>query len=168
MFTGIVICKLYNLPYSRKYWWGHKFGSLAVGEATVKLKIHQYFVHTNIHMAIPYRTAKFKSANIFVSVAQDQTTKFKDCQYFRLYGILYSKYSRLHSHVKHHIFMYLSFATRNPSFSFLFSASAAPLDSVGSWASSSVSLAVLAFSSSTSVQCLPAAHSARCSADGLG
>ena len=32
-------------------------------------------------------TAKFKSANIFISAAWDQTTKFKDCQYFRLYGI---------------------------------------------------------------------------------
>ena len=37
-------------------------------------------------MAIPYRTAKFKSTNIFVSAAQDQTVKFKDRQYFRLYG----------------------------------------------------------------------------------
>ena len=32
-------------------------------------------------------TAKFKSANIFVWAAQDQTAKFKDRQYFRLYGI---------------------------------------------------------------------------------
>ena len=31
-------------------------------------------------------TAKFKSANIFISAAQDQTAKFKDRQYFRLYG----------------------------------------------------------------------------------
>ena len=34
-------------------------------------------------------TAKFKSANIFIPAAWDQTAKFKDCQYFRLYGILY-------------------------------------------------------------------------------
>ena len=33
-------------------------------------------------------TAKFKSANIFISAARDQTAKFKDRQYFRLYGIL--------------------------------------------------------------------------------
>ena len=33
-------------------------------------------------------TAKFKSANVFISAAQDQTAKFKDCQYFRLYGII--------------------------------------------------------------------------------
>ena len=32
-------------------------------------------------------TAKFKSANIFISAARDQTAKFKDRQYFRLYGI---------------------------------------------------------------------------------
>ena len=31
-------------------------------------------------------TAKFKSANIFISAARDQTAKFKDRQYFRLYG----------------------------------------------------------------------------------
>ena len=36
---------------------------------------------------IPCRIAKFKSANIFVSAALDQTAKFKDHQYFRLYGI---------------------------------------------------------------------------------
>ena len=27
-----------HVPYSRKYWWSIKFGSLAVGEATVKCK----------------------------------------------------------------------------------------------------------------------------------
>ena len=26
------------IPYSQKYWQGHKFGGLAVGKATVKLK----------------------------------------------------------------------------------------------------------------------------------
>ena len=31
-------------------------------------------------------TVKFKSANIFISAAQDQTAKFKDRQYFQLYG----------------------------------------------------------------------------------
>ena len=33
-------------------------------------------------------TAKFKTANIFISAAQDQTAKLKDRQYFRPYGIL--------------------------------------------------------------------------------
>ena len=31
-------------------------------------------------------TAKFKSANIFILAARDQTAKFRDRQYFRLYG----------------------------------------------------------------------------------
>ena len=31
--------------------------------------------------------AKFKSANIFISATWDQTAKFNDHQYFRLYGI---------------------------------------------------------------------------------
>ena len=33
---------------------------------------------TRIYIIIPYRTAKFKSANIFVSAALDETAKFKD------------------------------------------------------------------------------------------
>ena len=32
-------------------------------------------------------TAKFKSANFFISAARDQTAKFKDRQYFQLYGM---------------------------------------------------------------------------------
>ena len=36
---------------------------------------------------IPYRTAKFTSANISISAALDQTTTFKDRQYFWLYSI---------------------------------------------------------------------------------
>ena len=32
------VCIVCMIPYSRKYWWGLKFGSLAAGEATVKLK----------------------------------------------------------------------------------------------------------------------------------
>ena len=47
-------------------------------------------------MTIPYRTAKFKSANVFILAALDHTAKFKDRQYFRLYG-LYK--SLLHVHV---------------------------------------------------------------------
>ena len=34
-------------------------------------------------------TANFKSANIFISAARDQTAKFKDRQYFWLYGIFF-------------------------------------------------------------------------------
>ena len=38
-------------------------------------------------MAIPYRTAIFKSANIFVMVIWGTTTKLNYRQYFQLYGI---------------------------------------------------------------------------------
>ena len=41
-------------------------------------------------MAIPYRTAKFKSANTFKTAIWDPTAKFNSCQYFQLYGILQS------------------------------------------------------------------------------
>ena len=37
-------------------------------------------------MAIPYRTAKFKSANIFAMAIWGPTAKFNSRQYFRLYG----------------------------------------------------------------------------------
>ena len=37
-------------------------------------------------MAIPYRTAKFISANIFAMVILDPTAKFNSRQYFWLYG----------------------------------------------------------------------------------
>ena len=38
-------------------------------------------------MAIPYRTAKFKSANILLIAIWGSTAKFNARQYFRLYGI---------------------------------------------------------------------------------
>ena len=37
-------------------------------------------------MAIPYRTAKFKSANILAIAILGSTAKFNARQYFRLYG----------------------------------------------------------------------------------
>ena len=39
-----------------------------------------------IRMAIPYRTAKFKSANIFAMAIWGPTAKFNSHQYFQLYG----------------------------------------------------------------------------------
>ena len=39
-----------------------------------------------IRMAIPYRTAKFKSANILAIAILGSTAKFNSRQYFRLYG----------------------------------------------------------------------------------
>ena len=38
-------------------------------------------------MAIPYRIAKFKSANIFTMAIYGPTAKFNSRQYFWLYGI---------------------------------------------------------------------------------
>ena len=53
---------LMGIPYSQKIWWGIKFGGLACNR---QIKFHQCFILAYIHMSIPYRTAKFKSANIF-------------------------------------------------------------------------------------------------------
>ena len=44
-------------------------------------------------MAIPYQTAKVKSANMFAMAIWDLTAKFNSCQYFLLYGILYTHYT---------------------------------------------------------------------------
>ena len=43
-----------------------------------------------MHMVIPYRTTKFKSANIFSMAILGPSAKFNSCQYFRLYGMLNS------------------------------------------------------------------------------
>ena len=39
-----------------------------------------------MRMAIPYRTTKFKSANILAIAILGSTAKFNSRQYFRLYG----------------------------------------------------------------------------------
>ena len=44
----------------------------------LRMCVHAYYMYGT--------TAKFKSANIYISAAWDQTAKFKDCQYLRLYG----------------------------------------------------------------------------------
>ena len=51
-----------------------------------QIKMRQYFILAYIHVAIPYRTAKFKSANIFAIAIWGPTAKFNSRQYFRLYG----------------------------------------------------------------------------------
>ena len=48
-------------------------------------------------MAIPYRTAKFTSANILAIAILGSTAKFNSLQYFRLYGILRNKYALYHN-----------------------------------------------------------------------
>ena len=73
---GIVLCWIVylillncvRLPHSRKFWRGIKFGDLAVCLCNCQIKIRQYFLLGYIRMVIPYRTAKFKSANIFAMV----------------------------------------------------------------------------------------------------
>ena len=57
---------LEEIPYSRKIWRGIKFGGLAVCLCNRQIKIRQNFLLVYIRMAIPYRTAKLKFANIFV------------------------------------------------------------------------------------------------------
>ena len=75
------------IPYSQKIWWGIKiwwFGGLSCNR---QIKIRQYFILAYIHMAIPYRTTKFKSANIFTMAIWGPTAKFNSRQYFWLYGM---------------------------------------------------------------------------------
>ena len=71
-----------------------KFGrelNLAVWQsifATAKLKLANIsYLHNIIRMAIPYWTAKFKSANIFAMVILGPNAKFNSHQYFQLYSI---------------------------------------------------------------------------------
>ena len=75
-----------RIPYSRKIWRGIKFGGLAVYYYNRQIKIRQNFLLIYIRMAIPYRTAKFKSANILSIAILGSTAKFNARQYFRLYG----------------------------------------------------------------------------------
>ena len=63
-----------------------KFGGLAVYLYNHQIKIRQYFLLACMHMAIPYRIAKFKSANICVMAILGPTAKFNSCQYFWLYS----------------------------------------------------------------------------------
>ena len=60
----------WDIPYSRKIWWGIKFGGLAVYITTAKIS------YTHIRMAIPCRTTKFKFANILVIAILGSTAKF--------------------------------------------------------------------------------------------
>ena len=67
-----------------------KFGgelNLADCLSNRQIKIPQNFLLTCIHMAIPFQTAKFKSANTLVMAIWDPTAKFNSCQYFQLYSI---------------------------------------------------------------------------------
>ena len=63
-----------------------KFGGLAVYLNNRQIKIRQHFLLAYIRMAIPYQTAKLKSANTFAMAIWDPTAKFNSRQYFQLYG----------------------------------------------------------------------------------
>ena len=60
---------------------------MAVYITAAKLKSAKISYSHIIHMAIPYRTAKFKSASIVQIEILGSTIKFNSCQYFRLYSI---------------------------------------------------------------------------------
>ena len=77
-----------GVPYSRKIWWGIKFGGLYYYKH--QIKIHQNFLLAYIRMAILYQTAKFKSANILPIAILGSTAKFNSRQYFQLYGMGHS------------------------------------------------------------------------------
>ena len=99
MYNNRIHSSMYEcvLPYSRKIWRGIKFGGLAVDVTTAKLKSAKISYSHIIRMAILYRTAKSKSANILAIVILGSTAKFNSHQYFRLYGILlriYLQYTR--------------------------------------------------------------------------
>ena len=79
------------LPYSWKIW---RFGGRCYNR---QIRIRQNFQLAYIRMAILYRTAKSKSANILAIAILGSTAKFNSCQYFRLYGMLlriYLQYTR--------------------------------------------------------------------------
>ena len=70
-----------NLPYNWKIWRGIKFGSLAVYLTAAKLKSTNIsYLHNYVCMVIPYRTTKFKSANIFAMAIWGPTAKFNSRQ----------------------------------------------------------------------------------------
>ena len=69
--------------------YSRKFSGLAVYSTTTKLKSAK-ISYSHRGMAIPYRTAKYKSDNILTIVILGPTAKFNSRQYFWLYGNNYS------------------------------------------------------------------------------
>ena len=81
------LCRKYmHILYSRKIWRGIKFGSFGSQYYNCQIKIRQIFLLAYIRMVIPYRTAKFKSANVLAIAILATTAKLNSCQYFWLYG----------------------------------------------------------------------------------
>ena len=57
-------------------------------------------------MAIMYRTAKFKFANILAIVILGSTAKFNSRQYFWLYGIKYMDDTSMMLHTHHILYLF--------------------------------------------------------------
>ena len=104
--------------YNHKIWRGITFGGLVVCRYTAKLKTSQYFcarAHARVHIVLNYdiiqrslralHHPQIKFANILISpncwanhqsLISGQTTKFKDCQYFQLYGTSFLNYNHVY------------------------------------------------------------------------
>ena len=81
--TGGLVGTIYRIAGK----FGGEFG-LAVCLSNRQIKIYHNFLLTYIRMAIPYRTANFKFANMFAMASWDPTTKLNSRQYFWLYGMI--------------------------------------------------------------------------------
>ena len=86
-FTPCACARGNNLPYSRKFWRGIKFGGLADRLSNRQIKIRQNFLLAYIHMAILCRTAKFKSANTFEMAIWDFPPIFPAIRYSKVWLI---------------------------------------------------------------------------------
>ena len=90
--TNFLIWKFSDIRFvyyriARKFAGEYKFSDLAVYLCNCQIKIRQHFLLAHICKAIPYRTAIFKSANIFSMAILGPTAKFYSRQYYRLYGM---------------------------------------------------------------------------------
>ena len=86
------VVSMWLILYSRKIWWGIKFGGLVGYVTTTKLKSAKISYSHIIRMVILYRTGKFKSANILAIALLGSTAKFNFHQYFQLYGTINSEF----------------------------------------------------------------------------
>ena len=82
----IAVANCIHILYSRKIWWGIKFGNLTVYITTAKLKSAKiFYLHIYVWRSRT-QTAKFKSANILAMAILGSTTKLNSRQYFWLCG----------------------------------------------------------------------------------
>ena len=83
-------CEATHIPYSRKIWWGIKFGGLAVYITIAKLKSAKISYSHIILYVWRSRTEpqNLNPSNILAIAILDLTAKFNSRQYFQLYGTL--------------------------------------------------------------------------------